>query len=240
MSMQRTRAFTSNSSRQTAVVHSHQNSSLPRIFSRRVSQPSLSRGRSLTVQKAANMQHQIQKPATSEPQPFYDASMDGLRSLTFDQRQALLFLAISSAALTTSDLTQASDLQFLAAVDRGQVISFLVNNPFVTLGVAVALYIIVPRILRLTVKYIFLPASVAGVVYLVITNPNTSLGVVKTAFNCEYEEQLCCAILPTHPCSRIIHVAAVSKFFLSCDLEQCNPSELLPCFVCMELASAVT
>ena len=79
-------------------------------------------------------------------------------------------------------------MQLLAAlsVDRGQVISFLVNNPFVTLGVAVALYIIVPRILRFATKYVLLPISIAGVVYLVITNPNTSLGVASTGFKCEY------------------------------------------------------
>lgn len=107
-----------------------------------------------------------------------------LWGLPNEQRQTLLFLAMSSALLATADVSQAADLQVLAdlSVDRGQVISFLVNNPFVTLGVAVALYLIVPRVLRLATKYILLPAAVAGGVYLVITNPSTSWSVVSTGF----------------------------------------------------------
>ena len=197
MNIQRTRPFASNSP-QTAVFHSHQNSSLARTFTGRISQPSLPKGKRQIFRTIASMQPEIQRPATNKLQTLDNASLAGLQSLTFDQRQTLLFLAISSAALTASDLTQASDVPFLAAVDRAQVISFLVNNPFVTLGVAVALYIIVPRILRLTVKFIVLPASVAGVVYLVITNPNTSLGVVKTAFNCEYERFSYCCVYFHH------------------------------------------
>ncbi|DBA76923.1 TPA: hypothetical protein ACH3X1_009520 [Trebouxia sp. C0004] len=101
-----------------------------------------------------------------------------------EQRQALLFLAMSSGLLATTDVTQAADLQFLAdlSIDKGQAITFLVNNPFVTLGVAIALYLIVPRVLRLATRYILLPAAVAGGVYLVITNPSTSWRVVSSAF----------------------------------------------------------
>lgn len=101
-----------------------------------------------------------------------------------EQRQALLFLAMSSGLLATTDVTQAADLQFLAdlSIDKGQAITFLVNNPFVTLGVAIALYLIVPRILRLATRFILLPAAVAGGVYLVITNPSTSWNVVSSAF----------------------------------------------------------
>ena len=104
-----------------------------------------------------------------------------------EQRQALLFLAMSSGLLATTDVTQAADLQFLAdlSIDKGQAITFLVNNPFITLGVAIALYLIVPRVLRLATRYILLPAAVAGGVYLVITNPSTSWSVVSSAFGCE-------------------------------------------------------
>lgn len=142
------------------------------------------------MQKAASSQHQTEIVQADTPQPCDDTSLAGLRALPADQRQALLLLAMSSGILATSDVSQASDLQTLAAlsVDRGQVISFLVNNPFVTLGVAVALYIIVPRILRFATKYILLPVSIAGLVYLVITNPNTSLGVATTGFKCEYAQ----------------------------------------------------
>lgn len=121
-----------------------------------------------------------------------------LWGLPNEQRQTLLFLAISSALLATTDVSQAADLQVLAdlSVDRGQVISFLVNNPFVTLGVAVALYLIVPRVLRLATKYILLPAAVAGGVYLVITNPTTSWSVVSTGFGCESASCFCRLLSP--------------------------------------------
>ncbi|KAA6420045.1 MAG: hypothetical protein FRX49_10067 [Trebouxia sp. A1-2] len=91
---------------------------------------------------------------------------------------------MSSGLLATTDVTQAADLQFLAdlSIDKGQAITFLVNNPFITLGVAIALYLIVPRVLRLATRYILLPAAVAGGVYLVITNPSTSWSVVSSAF----------------------------------------------------------
>ena len=105
-----------------------------------------------------------------------------------EQRPALLFLAMSSGLLATTDATQAADLQFLAdlSIDKGQAITFLVNNPFITLGVAIALYLIVPRVLRLATRFILLPAAVAGGVYLVITNPSTSWTVVSSAFGCEF------------------------------------------------------
>ena len=183
-----TRALDSHCAAQTSLSHQHQIRSLPRSLSGRTSNATFARRQ--FVQKAASSQHQTEIVQADTPQPCDDTSLAGLRALPADQRQVLLLLAMSSGILATSDVSQASDLQTLAAlsVDRGQVISFLVNNPFVTLGVAVALYIIVPRILRFATKYILLPVSIAGLVYLVITNPNTSLGVATTGFKCEYAQ----------------------------------------------------
>lgn len=107
--------------------------------------------------------------------------------LPAEHQQALLFLAVSLGIVTTADVSQAADLQVLAdlSLNKGQVIRFLVDNPFVLLGVAVALYLVVPRLLRFTTRFVLLPAAVAGGVYLVITNPNTSYKVVSTAFGCK-------------------------------------------------------
>ena len=174
-------------SKRFTTTYNH-SSTFPRRSGARIVRPcSVKAGRSLdqTLASSCNSRKIVSAP---RQQLLDDANVAGLWSLPVDQRQALLFLATSSGILAAADLSQASDLQSLAALqlDRGQVISFLVNNPFVTLGLAVALYIIVPRILRLTVKYILLPVSIAGVVYLIITNPSTSVGVGKTAFNCEH------------------------------------------------------
>lgn len=104
--------------------------------------------------------------------------------LSAEQQSALLFLAVSAGILTATDAAQAADLQLLGALslDKGQVIRFLVDNPFVLLGLAVALYLILPRLLRFTTRFILLPAAVAGGVYLVVTNPNTSYKFATTAF----------------------------------------------------------
>ena len=184
--MLKTRALAPSCSPQTSLTPHHQIRSLPRSLTRRTSNAAFAKRR--VGQTVASSQHQIEDAQVDLPPALDDTSLAGLRALPANQRQALLFVATSSGVLATSDVSQASDLQLLAAlsVDRGQVISFLVNNPFVTLGVAVALYIIVPRILRFATKYILLPVSIAGLVYLVITNPNTSLGVASTGFKCEY------------------------------------------------------
>lgn len=186
-SMLQARVLAPDASLQTSLHPHNQIKNLPlRSLTRRNSRASSARRQ--VMQKAASSQHNIEDAQANSFQSLEDTSLDGLRALPAEQRQALLFLAMSSSVLAASDVSQASDMQSLAAlsVDRGQVISFLVNNPFVTLGVAVALYIIIPRILRFATKYVLLPASVAGVVYLVITNPSTSLDVASTGFKCEY------------------------------------------------------
>lgn len=188
--MLQSRTLASDHSSQTVLCHHPQIRCLPRSLTRRSSRATLAKRQ--TVPKAVSTQHQSEIVQAEKSQTSDDTMLAGLRALPVDQRQALLFLAMSSGLWATSDVSQAADLQSVAAlsVDRGQVISFLVNNPFVTLGVAVALYIIVPRILRVAVKYILLPISIAGVVYLIITNPSTSAGVVSTGFKCEYHQKL--------------------------------------------------
>ncbi|KAL3141468.1 hypothetical protein ABBQ32_005031 [Trebouxia sp. C0010 RCD-2024] len=179
--MWHTRTLAASQPPQTSFCH-HQIRRLPRSSTRRSSVATLAKRQMSS--KAVPTQQQTEVVQADTSQALDNTTLNGLRALPVDQRQALLFLAMSSGVWATSDVSQASDVQSLAAlsVDRGQVISFLVNNPFVTLGVAVALYIIVPRILRVVVKYILLPVSIAGVVYLIITNPSTSVGVASTGF----------------------------------------------------------
>ena len=120
--------------------------------------------------------------------------------LPAEQQQALLFLAASAGFLTAADAAQAADLQAFAALslDKGQAIRFLVDNPFVLLGLAVALYLVLPRLLRFTTRFILLPAAVAGGVYLVITNPNTSYKVVTSAFGCKLSPPQSGSVCLTH------------------------------------------
>ena len=212
------RTVASNQPSQTTFCH-QQIRSLPRSLTRRSSHATLAKRQ--IAPKAVPTQHPTELVQADTSETSDDITLAGLRGLPVDQRQALVFLAMSSGIWATSDVSQASELQSLAAlsVDRGQVISFLVNNPFVTLGVAVALYIIVPRILRVVVKYILLPISIAGVVYLIITNPSTTVGVASTGFKCESQHP---CIMPGHfmhrtPChidqySDIIHARACLSY----------------------------
>ena len=70
-------------------------------------------------------------------------------------------------------------------LDKGQIISFFVNNPFITLGAAVAAYFILPRLINTAVKFVLVPLAIGGVAYLVVTNPGTSFAFAKTTFGCE-------------------------------------------------------
>lgn len=169
----------------TATCHQRQiSASLQRPSAQlHTSVPGLGRG---AKSLAPFRQQSDQIEVLDSEQPQASTSSVLFRGLPSEQRQALLFLAMSSGLLATTDVTQAADLNFLAdlSINKGQVISFLVNNPFVTLGVAVSLYLIVPGVLRLATRYVLLPLTVAGGVYLVITNPSTSWRVVSTAFGC--------------------------------------------------------
>ena len=107
-----------------------------------------------------------------------------------DYKQLLLLLAASGAFISVTDVAGAADAQFatdlsLAKIDSSQVIAFFVNNPFITLGAAVAAYFIVPRIIKLAVKFVVVPLAIGGVGYLVVTNPGTSASVAKTGIGCE-------------------------------------------------------
>jgi len=98
----------------------------------------------------------------------------------------LLFLALSGAAVSVTDVAGAADSQLitdlsLAKIETSQVIDFFVNNPFVTLGTAVAAYFILPRLIRATVKFVVVPVAIGGVAYLIVTNPSTSFSVAKTS-----------------------------------------------------------
>lgn len=95
-------------------------------------------------------------------------------------KQLLLFLALSGGLVGMTEQASAVDTQSLAAIDSSQVIQFLVNNPFVTLGFAVAAYFIVPRLIRVAVKFVLVPVAIGGVGYLIVTNPSTSLGFAKS------------------------------------------------------------
>ncbi|BDA45065.1 hypothetical protein COCOBI_06-5450 [Coccomyxa sp. Obi] len=62
------------------------------------------------------------------------------------------------------------------------VLTFLLQNPLVTLGVAAALYYIIPRAFRALVRWIVLPLVLALVAYVILENPSAALGLAKGLF----------------------------------------------------------
>lgn len=54
----------------------------------------------------------------------------------------------------------------------GSVLGFLLSNPLITLVFAVALYIVIPRLWRLLVRWILIPAGFVGAGIVVFKNPS--------------------------------------------------------------------
>ena len=51
------------------------------------------------------------------------------------------------------------------------VLSYLLSNPVVTLGLAVVAYITIPRLWRAFLRFVVFPAALLGTAYLVVKNP---------------------------------------------------------------------
>lgn len=116
------------------------------------------------------------------------------------QLQALRLLCLAAAAagaplLLPADAADASpqDLALLGQLqlpslrnpfDNGAigVLDFLVHHPFITLGAAFAVYWIVPRTIRFAVRWVVLPALAFGAIYLALSSPATTFGILKTVF----------------------------------------------------------
>ena len=65
------------------------------------------------------------------------------------------------------------------------VLTFLLQNPLVTLGVAAALYYIVPRAFRALLRWIVLPLVLGLVAYVILENPSAALSLSKGLFGCK-------------------------------------------------------
>lgn len=65
-----------------------------------------------------------------------------------------------------------------------QVLTFLLQHPLITLGVAAALYYLVPRIFRALVRYLVLPLALALGLYIVSLNPSAATAFAQGSFNC--------------------------------------------------------
>ena len=65
-----------------------------------------------------------------------------------------------------------------------QVLTFLLQHPLITLGVAAALYFLVPRLFRALVRYLVVPLALALALYVVSLNPAAATSFAQGSFNC--------------------------------------------------------
>lgn len=105
------------------------------------------------------------------------------------------------------------------------VLTFLLQNPVVTLGVAAALYYIVPRAFRALVRWIVLPLVLALVAYVVLQNPSAALGLAKGLFGCK-----CTPPLPNHS------YAMSRSTFMTTELSNTSRYKTVHIFVVLKLA----
>ncbi len=79
------------------------------------------------------------------------------------------------------------DLMFLPDIHLSPLstLSFLLQNPLVTLAVAAALYYIVPRAFRALVRWLVLPLVLALVAYVIFENPSAAMGLGKGVYSCK-------------------------------------------------------
>ena len=66
-----------------------------------------------------------------------------------------------------------------------QILTYLLQHPLITLGIAAALYYLVPRIFRAFVRYLVLPVALALAIYVVSLNPSAATGFAQGSLNCE-------------------------------------------------------
>lgn len=67
-----------------------------------------------------------------------------------------------------------------------QIAGFLLNHPFITLGLALGVNYVVPRAFRAAVRFLVIPLVLGGFVWLALQNPSTAWGLFRGAFDCEH------------------------------------------------------
>ena len=90
---------------------------------------------------------------------------------------------ISSYSLNCA--VELADVQLLPHIDVSpwQLLNFLLQHPFITLGSAAALYYLVPRLVRAGFRFIVVPAAIALALYLVSLNPSAAADIARGAYN---------------------------------------------------------
>ena len=66
-----------------------------------------------------------------------------------------------------------------------QILGFLLNHPFITLGLALAVNYVVPRAFRAVVRFLVIPLVLGSIAWVALQNPSTALDLLRGIFDCE-------------------------------------------------------
>lgn len=93
---------------------------------------------------------------------------------------------VESASHTTDALIFA-DFSLLPSFNGQpfQILGFLLNHPFVTLGLALTVNYVVPRAFRAVVRFLVFPLVLGSIAWVALQNPSTAWDLLRGAFDCE-------------------------------------------------------
>ena len=71
-----------------------------------------------------------------------------------------------------------------------QILGFLLNHPFITLGLALTVNYVVPRAFRAVIRFLVVPLVLGSIAWVALQNPSTVWGFLQGAFDCEHPHPL--------------------------------------------------
>ena len=66
-----------------------------------------------------------------------------------------------------------------------QILGFLLNHPFITLGLALAVNYVVPRAFRALVRFLVIPLVLGSIAWVALQNPSTAWDLLRGTFDCK-------------------------------------------------------
>jgi hypothetical protein len=105
---------------------------------------------------------------------------------TVERQPGLPDAHLSFTAHRLSQAAELADLQLLPHIDMSpfQVLTFLLQHPFITLFAAASLYFVVPRLVKAGIRFVVVPAALALALYLVSLNPSAAVDLTRGALDC--------------------------------------------------------
>ena len=109
-----------------------------------------------------------------------------------------------------------------------QILGFLLNHPFITLGLALAVNYVVPRAFRALVRFLVVPLVLGSIAWVALQNPSTALDLLRGTFDCEhprfprnthtFSDPACCLHLGLSICMSVCNCIQICACSWSCPI----------------------